>query len=364
MAVEDRSSSHLLKARNLAALESALERAPWSMCFFNAVRRLETLRRDLPRVGDAPSVDRDAVVFGQDPFFAFPARDIDSFTPGGGTRPGRMNLFCFGLLGPLGPMPGHLTDELRRRVREEDEAGVAFLNMLTTRMASLFYKAWVKSDQAVSFDRLDASHAAQPIDALRDVFLRSILRLGGCPLSDRSPGSVPLLARAFFAGRMTASVRNPEGLASIVADFFGIPASVDEFQGRWVDLPPPMHCRLGRDPNTARLGHSAVVGARVWETVGAFRLVLGPMSFDDYVRLMPCGDSARLLRDWIVSYAGPEHEAEVQLVLAADQVPVLGLGRSSRLGWSCWLRSRPMSRDRGDLVYPLPALERPSSRAD
>ena len=60
-----------------------------------------------------------------------------------------------------------------------------------------------------------------------------------------------------------------------------------------LDLPANSRLELGRTPVTGTLGQSAVLGARVWDRQSKFRLVLGPLGFADYERLLPGGDTLR-----------------------------------------------------------------------
>jgi type VI secretion system protein ImpH len=153
---------------------------------------------------------------------------------------------------------------------------------------------------------------------------------------------------------MTSSIRNPDGLIAIVSNFFGVPAQIDECVGRWVRLPDQMQCRMSESPRTGTISRSLVMGRRYWDCGSVIRIVLGPLSLDDYMRLLPGGESSRVLRDWVVSYLGPEYECEVQLKLAADQVPRMKFGANRmHLGWNSWFRVGAIREDRGDLIYRL-----------
>lgn len=50
------------------------------------------------------------------------------------------------------------------------------------------------------------------------------------------------------------------------------------------------------------------------------------------------------------NYVGDELDWTLALVLRADQVPHLKLGRQGRLGWTTWLGRRPDESDAGDLT--------------
>jgi len=58
----------------------------------------------------------------------------------------------------------------------------------------------------------------------------------------------------------------------------------------------------------------------------------------------------------IRNYVGDELAWDVQLILRREEVPLLNLGRSSRLGWTTWLGIRRDETDADDLILdPLRA---------
>ena len=88
--------------------------------------------RHLGAAGDDP------VRFGQLPSLAFAPSTIAQFVPASDGRPPRLLELFFGLLGPNGPLPLHLTDYARERMtRWHDPTLVRFLDVFHHRMLSL-----------------------------------------------------------------------------------------------------------------------------------------------------------------------------------------------------------------------------------
>jgi type VI secretion system protein ImpH len=98
-----------------------------------------------------------------------------------------------------------------------------------------------------------------------------------------------------------------------------------------------------------RLGSSAVLGRTVWDCQHKFRLVIGPLDYDDYQRMLPGGDSMSRLLAWVRNYAGMVLDWDVRLILKQEQVPRLALG-ARRLGWTTFLSSAPPRRDADQLL--------------
>ena len=123
---------------------------------FQALRVLEAHFAEAPRLGESRRPRQDRVRLGQEAELAFPPSAIAEFTPAEGSRPARLTNRFFGLFGPQGPLPLHLTEYARDRKRNHrDPTIVAFADMLTHRMMSLLYRAWTQGSPAVSFDRDD-----------------------------------------------------------------------------------------------------------------------------------------------------------------------------------------------------------------
>lgn len=346
MAGEDRSAAH--------PVIDALRARPWEFDFFQAVRRLECLRPGAPALGTSPRLADDPFRFGQAPSLGFAASTVAAFRELEG-RPPTMVVNFLGLLGPNGPMPLHFTEYVRdRMINAQDPTLARFLDVFHHRMISLFYRAWAVAQKTVSFERGSAAVGESRPDADRfGVYVASLFGLGMDSLRHRD--AVPDTGKLFHAGALSAQTRHAAGLRGLLEDYFGVSTEIREFIGRWMELPADARCRLGGGTRwgTGRLGSTAIVGARMWECQQQFRIRFGPMTLERYERLLPGGPSMKRLAAWIRNYVGYELDWDVQLVLRAADVPEVRLGSAGRLGWSTWLRSGPVPRDRDDLVLRI-----------
>ena len=324
-----------------------LATAPYEFDFFQALRRLECAHADLPRTGHAVRADQEPVRFGQTPSLAFAPSTVAAFKAAtNGSRP-RLLVHFLGLLGPQGPMPTHVTDYIRdREINSDDPTLARFLDIFNHRVLSLFYRAWAGAQQAVSHQRPSEDRFAE--------YIASLIGLGMPTLRGRN--AVPDLAKLHFSGRLASPTRPAEGLGAIIADFFGIPAAVEQFVGQWLPLEEPRRLRLGESRATGTLGVTAVVGGLVWDRSQKFRLRLGPMDFAAYQQFLPGGRGLAQLLAWVLTYIGYEFSFDVRLVLRSASIPATRLGSVGRLGWSTWLMTRPLGRDADDLVLsPRPS---------
>jgi type VI secretion system protein ImpH len=323
-----------------------LQAKPYEFDFLQVVRRLECEFADKPRVGCSEHPAQEPVRFGQEPSMAFAPSTIASARSAGPDGPVRLQVHFLGLLGPNGPLPLHITEYVRDRLRNaHDPTAARFLDIFHHRMLSLFYRVWASHRQTVCRDRSEDDRFA--------AYVASLIGLGTPGLQHRD--SVHDDAKLFFSGRLAAQGQNAEGLRAILGDYFGVEVEILQFVGKWASLPPEYHCRLGSSPAVASLGRTVVIGRRIWDCQQKFRIVLGPLSFDDFTRFLPTGRSYRALVDWVGNYVGQQLDFDVQPVLRAPEVPGTSLGSQGQLGWTTWLQSRPRKRDADDLILQTTA---------
>ncbi|MBP7148216.1 MAG: type VI secretion system baseplate subunit TssG [Acidobacteria bacterium] len=325
----------------LTGLLEALEREPWAHDFFQALRRLDCARPGAARLGHALRPGDEQLRLGQEPSVAFAPSTIAAFRRGEGGAPHRLWVHFLGLFGPNGPLPLHLTEYVRGRMRNAgDRAHAAFADLFHHRMLGLYYRAWAAAQPAANFDRPDEDRFALYFGAL----------FGAAGRCYRGRDEVPQRAKLHFAGRLAAQARSADGLEAILSDWLGVPATVEPFVGAWFDVPQDQRWRLAESPQTGSLGTTAVVGARTFERQQSFRLGLGPLHRADYERFLPGGPSLARVAAMVRFYTNDEFDWDVNLVLRRDEVPPLVLDGSTRLGVTTWLAGDKLDRDPADLV--------------
>lgn len=332
----------LARSIELDTLLHRVANAPGAFDFFYLLRQVDALSPSLPRLGTSGSPAEDALRIGQAPALNFPPAPLAALEPNEGGRPARLRTYFFGLFGPNGPLPLHLTEyAYRRTVHSNDTAFVAFVDMLHHRFATLFFRAWAASEPTVSHDRPS-----------EDDFARQLASLAGYGMASlRDRDAMPDVAKLHFIGRLTAPARNREGLTAILHSFFRVPVHVDEFMPAWVILPAGALSRLGTDPANGTLGVSVTVGDRVRLHHHRFCLRIGPMSLVDYERLLPGQPSVSRLAAIVRNYVGDELGWTVNLLLRHETVPQTRLGQTGQLGWTSWIGTRRARTPADDLNF-------------
>ena len=279
--------------------------------------------------------------------WTFAPRSIHALAAGQGNIPPRLEVLFFGLFGPNGPLPLHLTEFARDRLRSHGDPTFArFADLFHHRLLSLFYRAWANAQPTVNLDRPDTDRFATVVGLVRGLATPAM----------RQRDAVPDHAKLYFAGLLSAGPRHPDGLRAMLQEFFGLPIRIDEFVGRWTEIPAECRCLLTAGTPSAVLGVAATIGSHVWDCQQTFRVVLGPVGLEDYLRLLPGGESLPKLVDLVRNYLGDELTWELQLILRKEQAPPMRLGEAGHLGLNGWLEPESLPHDADDFRWN-PQLE-------
>jgi type VI secretion system protein ImpH len=331
---------------DLHRVEEALRDDATSFQFFQAVRLLEALQPQRAPVGHFVDPADEVVRFGVPSALGFPPSEIRSLEmPQDGQA--RMRVNFMGLVGPLGVLPHTYSLHVNERERARDGAMGAFLDLFHHRIISLFFRAWRKH-------RFTAAGRSDP-DRLREHLL-DLAGIGLPSLQDRLP--VPDDALIFYLGLLGPQARSAAALQQLLEDFFDVPVEVEQFIGGWHTLSERDQCPVGEENGPAtRLGMGAVVGDEVWDPQSRVRLRIGPLTRSQYDRFLPNGSAYEPLRSLTRFFSHDQHEFEVQLILARDEVPGCTLGADDEdpqpLGWATWIRSTAFTRDADETVLTL-----------
>ena len=331
------------RAAALTQLIERLGREPYTYDFFQILRRIEALHRDRPerpRLGAALRPADEPIRLGQDPSLSFAPAALSVLRAGKNGAPPLLAVHFFGLMGPNGPLPLHLTEYVRDRMRNSTDPTMSrFLDLFHHRMLMFFYRAWASARATVSADSPQTN---------RFLYYDGALSGRGTP-SLRNRDEFPDPAKLFYTGLLAAQTKNAEGLQAIIGDFFKMPAQIQPFVGDWMELPLPFRWQLGRDTGVGRLGVSTTLGAHVWGRQQKFRIVMGPLNRAQFQRLLPGGESLPKLKALVRNYIGDELRWDLQLFLQERVEEPMKVGHS-RLGWTAWLGRATERGRREDLI--------------
>jgi type VI secretion system protein ImpH len=337
MAPQERDAHDRLSPDEVRVLEASRRRG-----FRALLLALDRLRPGAAAaLGGAATAHEESIRFRHDPSLATPTADVVAVeeidlpadAAGALRRTLRVTTSFLGLTGQVSPLPTYIAEEIAQEVAQEVRPRREFLDLFHHRALSFLHRGLAQHD-------LPGSALSDQTDdwARRLLALLGRDEVPGAPLPADGPPrwallrSAPLLAqRAMSASALEAC------LADLLApELRGARVEVEQFVGSWVALAEEDRTRLGAAANA--LGGSFVLGTRIFDRTGRFRVVIGPLDADGYARFS-ASERVGAVRSAARALAGDELDVEIVLRLASDAAPGFALSSSgrSRLGRNTWL---------------------------
>jgi type VI secretion system protein ImpH len=309
-------------------LKSRLFDEFYRFSFYKAVDLLEAFSPERKGLGETLDPEQEAVRFAVKPGFSFPPSDISNLKQSESGKAAKMEVRFLGLIGPSGVLPHWYNELAVERVRSRDSTLVDFLDIFHHRLITLFYLAWKRTN-------LPANYLSGGKDRL-SWYLLSLIGLGTEGMRGRI--GLPEESLIFCSGLLGRQVPSVAAVQAAVRYMSGADVELQQFIERIVPLDPEDCTQLGAA--NALLGESAVCGSFAYECQSKFRVELGPVGYEQFVRFLPSGDLLKPIFALIRYMVGIEYEFEIGVTLRAREVPGCRLGDTSpgapRLGWSTW----------------------------
>ncbi|ALM53989.1 type VI secretion system baseplate subunit TssG [Halomonas huangheensis] len=353
-----------MAAQNRHSVPGLIDRAraePYRFGFFQLVRLFRLHYSHLGRLDPESRPHEDPLRFRSKLSLEFPASEISDLTFESSKRLSandqpltEIQVTFMGLVGPSGVLPRPYTETLiDRHIHLRDDAGHAFLDLFSHRMTAMFYEAWQKYRFFIEYERKGEADFERQLQALVGLTDHSRGLLTNRHQTTEPQADLPRELFSYFAGLLAQRPRNQLNLQSMLEFYFNVPIQVRPFSGRWLEIPERERTRLGR--GNSQLGQSAVAGTRVWDYQSCVRIALGPLPLSDYQRFQPGQPDHTQLISLTRYYLGAELDFEIELDLAAEQVPAARLGGDDgvTLGRIGWLGGRPRARD-GQALFRIP----------
>jgi type VI secretion system protein ImpH len=323
-----------------------LVEAPGRVDFFSAVDVLVEATGGAP-LGASERFQDERVLLGHAPGLGFARAEVEEVKlerASDGLR-ARMVSDFFGLTGAVTPLPLHVAEEADRD-DEHGEVVRGVLGLFHHRLLSLLHRGVRQLDYPRGF-REDG----------RDPWSQRVLALLGASERPTSLTTAHLLRLAPVLISGVSSPQMLEAAMKIVLDDCLGEARVrcEPFTGEWMPIDPAEWSRLGSD--TAGVGMSAVLGTSVMHRSGAARVVVGPLTGDNYKEFTPGGRAHARAADLLDAFLDEPLHLDMVLEIQDMTYPPARLGER-HLGDDLWLaRSKtsglttrmnvPMGRGKG-----------------
>ncbi|KDB05752.1 type VI secretion protein, VC_A0111 family [Burkholderia sp. lig30] len=301
-----------------------LQAEPWRFGFLSLLRRIGA-NAAIDPVGTARRPQAEPFRLGQQPSLAFAPREVASVQEAAGRL--KVRLFGLGMLGPNGPLPIHVTEMAKdREDSRRDTTTVDFFDIFHHRFLTLFYRAWASAQATAGLDRQDD-----------EAFSFYVASLTGQDTAEIGRRPLPSHARLAASAHLVRESRNPDGLRATLEHYFGVPVAIEENVFHWIEIDPADQGRMGRPGPAATMGRAAMLGRVAPDRQHRFRIVIGPIDLDAYLRFTPQGEDLPSLVEWVRAFVGYELEWELELRIKPESAPPAVMGGRQRIGWSGWL---------------------------
>ena len=300
--------------------------------FFAALRLIESQRSNNSRIGENRSPKSDQIFFGQKVDLSFSPSAVSDLRRNE-NNPSELwlDVSFFGLMGPNGPLPKHLTELfISDMVGNKRPKFIEFINLFNHRLISLFYRSWANKEPTTQNDNPELNKFK--------LYLGALSGYAQPELHNRD--QMPDYAKFKYARFLGGKTRHKEGIERMITDMFGIATRVENFAGEWLEIPEEARCKLESGPYGKRLGVNATQGRYSWQCQYKFRIFLGPMELEEFEKLLPGKKLSSQINDTIRNYVGLEYQWDIVLSLKKRETPKLELksGHYRQLGWTSWLK--------------------------
>ncbi|WP_254510475.1 type VI secretion system baseplate subunit TssG [Anatilimnocola floriformis] len=380
---------------------SLLGEAIYRYEFFAAMHALRQMRLFDHKVDLDSLLEPLPIRFRAHQSLSFPSSevfDLRSF-PNQSKRRLEMTVSFLGLTGSMGALPRFYTEKVIERMQKRDFVLRDFLDLFNHRLVMLFHEAgqkyrfWFDYERAVKIGRIRQEQGTQKFRGFvledrpkLDKVSQNLLDLGGFGTSllrykDIVRGALANRLNVadetlrHYAGLLSQSHRSAIGLEQLLSGYFATQVKVQQFVGQWLQLPAeyrtclPIREEVVRPGETKkqspakpavktaapRLGQNTVIGSRIWESQGKFRIRLGPLSYKQFLDYLPVGGAFLKLAQLTRVYVRGGFDYDVQPTLKAAEVPWCQLGGKespgARLGWNTWVRNKPFEQPADDAVF-------------
>ncbi len=308
-----------------------LQRDARRFSFYRLVYLLERTFPKAPAVGQLGPVVDERVRLRSDVSLIFASCDVAELDqpkyPDGIERVRVTNAFM-GLYGSPSPMPPYYVEKIAfddyqggpQPVRE-------FLDVFHHRLLALTYRAWTKYRFSVMYKKKGT-----------DPFTRRMFCTVGLDGMKDAETALDRFLHLRYAPILASKSRSVRGLGVVLEDLFGhMGVKIEQFVGHWTLIEKPHRNKLG--VMNHQLGESLTIGRYVYDGTGRFNVILGPLSYDDYLSFLPGGSNRPMLRAVVATFTRGQQDVVLELHVKTDDAPrwQLGSPRSATLKRTAWL---------------------------
>lgn len=280
------------------------------------------------------------VEFSANPSLGFAGSDVDRvefFTERGQTR-ARLRFNLMGLVGAGSPLPVFYCEQALGD-SDDDNPTRMFMDLFNHRLQRLMLPIWRKYRYRVSFQK----GATDPFSS----HLFALIGLGGETIRDAEELNWRRLLP--YLGLLSLRAHSAALIESVLRYYFKhAELTIEQCIERRVDILQEQRNRLGIANH--QFSESLVLGERVRDCSGKFRIHIRQLSWERFHELLPIGTGYQPLCALVRFTLRDPLDYDIRLVLRHEEIRELRIAELNpcRLGWTSWL-----GRQKADGVVTL-----------
>jgi len=238
-------------------------------------------------------------------------------------------------VGGLNGINGCLPAWLSELVNEEDIDNYPlgdFLDIFSHLLVKLNYRTWINFKPHFSYKNRGKDQISQILFSFLGI--RNVYESHS---KDNSEGFIPARLLSYIA-LMGHFSKSASALQRILTEYFsGISIKIEENIPYRVEIPKEDRSCLGRQ--ATQLAVNIVSGQFVMDHNGYFRIIIGPLDYENYMAFQYKSKKYELLNQ-ILTYFVPKHlKWEIVLHIKKEAIPNLQLGKR-QLGKDMWIPAK------------------------
>lgn len=317
-------ATHGLTAPALSSLSRTIRE--YSL-FQGVMQTLQQLRKEYPQLDDDALYER--LEFHANPSLGFPGTDIEriEFFRERGELRARMCVNLISLFGSGSPLPAFYSEQALGD-SSKDNPTRDFLDLFNNRLQRLMLPIWRKY-------RYHSRYRAGASDQV-SAQLFALIGLGHEAL--RNTDELNWNRLLPYLGLLSMRAQSAALLEAILRYYFvhsGM--QIEECIERQVSIDTQQQNRLGL--TNSQLGSSLVLGDRIRDRSGKFRLHIRDLDWDRFHDFLPTGEAYKPLLTLLRFCLRTPLAYDIRLYLRHESIHPLNLASNNRcrLGWTSWL---------------------------
>ncbi|OUY08252.1 type VI secretion system baseplate subunit TssG [Acinetobacter populi] len=295
----------------------------FDMGLFTLLRSLENIFELQQKLGDELRFGKNNFRFGQSAHMSFQPRQVRQIEQK--NKYVKVDINGFGLFGPNGPLPLHITEYIyEKKIHQKEQTFNDFLDIFHHRLISLFYKSWRNAQDVISLDNQDIWQ-----------FSRYIASLTGSADHQNLKKDIHIYNKFYYTGYLLNQNIPVNNLKDILSQYFDVPIEIKENIGQWI-YAKEFSTYLSYTKENV-LGQGLLIGDKIFDATQKFRIVIGPLAPNVYLKFLPGNILAKKLIAWVEQYIRYQYQWDVEIIIDRPKIIQQTLGGELSLGFTSWI---------------------------